>query len=127
MDGAFMVAVWEEQEKAEKRQQELKAKIEAGTATYSDRLEEMVLTAEIGAVLIPGVDPVGQHLRQQEIEGVMTVLNLLLRPIMPRGKAMVPMKPHEAAVVGRGNWHHSGDEISRPGGLGALIDLASFD
>jgi hypothetical protein len=127
MDSAFMVATWEEQEKAEKRQQELKAKIEAGTATYSDRLEELVLTAEIGAVSISGFDPVGQHLRQQEIEGVMWVLNLLLRPIMPRGKAMVPMKPHEAAAVRSGNWSHRAEEVSRPGGLGALLDVMPFN
>jgi hypothetical protein len=129
MDSTFMVAVWEEQEKAEKRRQELEDKINAGTATYNDRLEKLVLTAEIDAVSVPGIDPVGQHLRHQEIEGVMWVLNLLLRPIMPRGKAMVPMKPHEAAVVRSGNWVHyrDEDEVSRPGGLGALIDLASFD
>jgi hypothetical protein len=53
--------------------------------------------------------------------------NAAAQPIMPKGKAMVPAKPHEAAVVRNGNWHHHGDEVSRPGGIGALLDLASFD
>jgi hypothetical protein len=124
---AFQLRIWEEEEKAEKHLQELKDKIDAGTATYKERLQALVLQADLDAV--PGCwhDPAGRHLRQQEIEGVMWVLNLLLRPIMPRGKAMVPMKPHEAAVVRSGNWvHHDKDEVSRPGGLGALIDIASF-
>jgi hypothetical protein len=117
----------EECKKAEERHQELKGKIEAGTATYNDRLEELVLAAELDAVIVRHGDTAGYHLREREIDSVVWVLNLLLRPIMPRGKAMVPMKPHEAAVVRSGTWVHNGEEISRPGGLGALIDLASFD
>jgi hypothetical protein len=97
-------------------------------------LEEFVLGAELEAtaeaeIYLFGRDADDAHLREREIEGMIWVLSKLLRPsrLMPKGKALTPMKPHEAAVVKDGNWHHDGPEISRPGGLGGLLDLASFD
>jgi hypothetical protein len=121
-------ALWDEEEKVEKHLAELRAKIGGGTTTYHDRLEEFLLAAELAANHpIPYYDPVGQHLREQENEAMLWVLDLLARPIRAKGKALTPMKPHEAAVVKSGHWRHDGPEVSRPGGIGALLDIASFD
>ena len=128
-------AAWTEEVKAEKEYAELKAKVKAGTATHDELLKELVLGAELQAAVEAdrggglGRSEDDAHLREREIAGMLWVLNWLVRAsrLMPKGKALTPMKPHEAAVVKRGHWHHDGPEVSRPGGLGGLLDIASFD
>jgi hypothetical protein len=49
------------------------------------------------------------------------LIDLLARPIKLKGKAKVPMEHYQERVS---VLHH--DEVSQPGGLGALLDIVSF-
>lgn len=120
---ALHQALWDEEEKVEKHLAELRAKIESGTATCLDRLEEFLVATELDASYAPYHDPAGQHLRQQEIEAMLYILDMLVRPIRVKGKAMVRAEPHE--LHERYSLMHDGGGI-QPGELGALLDIASF-
>jgi hypothetical protein len=110
----------------------LVARIEAGTATHIDRLEELVRRAELQTAeeltfRQDANDAAELRLRQQEVEAIVWALNAILRPTagFPKGKVSKPMQPHLTDAVRRLGAEKTKD-LKPVTGLDQLLDCLSF-
>jgi hypothetical protein len=117
-------------EQIEARHRELVEHLEWGDGTAKERIEELLLGAELEAAEESwgGNQPVEKRLREQKIEAIIWFLEKLLRPLSVslKGAATQLMKEHEARTVKRGKWVGSTATCTPVTGIAPLLDILPF-